>query len=75
MVVDDRLMGWPDIGGEGQGGNIVMGSRTDWKSCRLKERGDRGDGEGGGSWIVPAQSGRHRCAVGMDAWRVGQYRH
>ena len=76
MVVDDRLMGWPDIGGEGRGGDIVMGGDTDWKSCRLKERGDRGDRKGGGGRVVPTQCGRcRRACIGIDAWRVRENWH
>ena len=69
-------MGWPDIGGEGRGGDIVMGGDTDWKSCRLKERGDRGDWKGGGGRIVSAQCGRRRRAyIGIDARRVRENWH
>ena len=68
-------MGWPDIGGEGRGGDIVMGGDTDWKSCRLKERGDCGYWEGGGGGIVSAKGCRRRRAVGIDAWRVREYWH
>ena len=68
-------MGWPDSGGEGRGGDIVMGGDTHWKSCRLKERGDRGDRKGGGGGIVTAQGGRRRRAVRIDAWRVRENWH
>ena len=68
-------MGWPDIGGEGRGGDIVMGGDTHWESCRLKERGDCGVWKGGGGGIVTAQCCRRRRAVGIDAWRVREGWH
>ena len=53
-----------------------MGGDTDWKSCRLKERGDCGDRKGGGGRVVPTQCGRRRRAcIGIDAWSVRENWH